>query len=277
MKTTINHTNDTARLITGQYADQHNLDARIRLHEVYGVAPMDWHCWVFDHLRQVAGPDAVVLEVGCGTGSLWQKNLKRVPPGWRVTLSDASPGMVADARANLGDDAGRFAWLEADALSLPLPTASVDVLIANHMIYHLPDMAAGIQAFRRVLKPGGTLFAATNGAAHMAELDDLLHQMALDEGLVTFLPKRSGLRFRLENGADLLGACFASVQREDFPSYLQVTAAQPVVDYVLSMNIMQDFAVPQAWLDALTQRVQAIIDRDGAFRIQRASGLFIAH
>jgi ubiquinone/menaquinone biosynthesis C-methylase UbiE len=73
-----------------------------------------------------------VLEVGCGDGNIWRENLDRIPPGWRLTLTDFSPGMVDAARAVLGD---RAEYAVADVQELPFSDASFDAVIANHMLF----------------------------------------------------------------------------------------------------------------------------------------------
>src|SRR5690606_33732863 len=71
---------------TRQYVTADRLKDRIALHERYGDDQEDFHAWQF---RQVQAPsDAKVLEVGCGSGRLWQVNARRVPAAWRLTLSD---------------------------------------------------------------------------------------------------------------------------------------------------------------------------------------------
>lgn len=84
-----------------QYRDASNLDARIALHSRFGRNNVAWSPWVFDHLTLPKG--ARVLVLGCGPAKLWLENLERIPEDWRVTLTDASPGMIREAGAYLTD------------------------------------------------------------------------------------------------------------------------------------------------------------------------------
>jgi ubiquinone/menaquinone biosynthesis C-methylase UbiE len=45
--------------------------------------------------------------------------------------------------------------LQADTLSIPLATGSVDMIIGNSFLHHLPDVGAALSEIRRVLRPGG--------------------------------------------------------------------------------------------------------------------------
>src|SRR5919107_6315953 len=94
--------------VTRQYRDASKLNARIALHERFSTNPYGLQAWVFDHFEL---PDeASILDVGCGPGLLWKKNLDRLPGRWNITLMDASPGMVAEAEDSLGSDR-RIAFL----------------------------------------------------------------------------------------------------------------------------------------------------------------------
>src|SRR5206468_935801 len=120
---------------------------------------------------QLALPStARILEIGCGPGRLWVENAARIPPGWALTLSDFSPGMAQEARRNLQTVAQPARYLVCDAQALPFAAGHFDAVIANHMLYHVPDRARAFAAIRRVLRPGGTFYAATNGPAHLREL-----------------------------------------------------------------------------------------------------------
>ncbi|MDR6905846.1 ubiquinone/menaquinone biosynthesis C-methylase UbiE [Agromyces sp. 3263] len=95
-----------------------------------------------------------VLDVGTGTGLV----LRSLPAGpWRLRGVDLSPGMVDVARAALPD--AEFAV--ADATSLDLPDASVDLVTCVTMLHLVPDAPAAMREWRRVLRPGGCLVLAT--------------------------------------------------------------------------------------------------------------------
>lgn len=254
---------DPEYLRTEQYADPTNLNARAALHERFSVNPREWQPWVFDQLDVPAG--ARVLEVGCGPAGLWAANLGRVPDDWAIVLSDFSPGMVRAARARLGD---RFAYANLDVQTIPFAPAHFDAVIANHMLYHVPDIGRAVAEIRRVLRPGGAFYAATNGQAHMGELFELAARF--DAKPWERLPDEM---FWKENGAELLVQCFDRVVWYPYEDALVVTEIEPLMAYVLSSA---SSLFDEARRTAFQAHVEGIIARDGAFHIAKDSGLFVA-
>jgi ubiquinone/menaquinone biosynthesis C-methylase UbiE len=248
-----------------QYKTAANLDARIQLHERFSVEPYPWMRWVFDKCS--APSDAHILEVGCGTGKLWQENLDRLPPGWTVVLSDQSAGMLQQARENLDHQAQRFRLEQFDIQAIPFAAAQFDAVIANHMLYHVPDLDKGLAEIRRVLRPGGLLYAATNGGQHMLELHELLHEF---DQTIPRTPWRLG--FSLENGAALLAPYFARIEVRRFPSSLRVTEVAPLVAYVMSMSLAAG-AQEAAFAGFVATRLQ---EQNGEIVIRKDTGLFCA-
>lgn len=251
-------------LVEAQYATPANLQARIALHERFTVNRYDWASWVLD---QIAPPDdAIIVEVGGGTGRLWKVNATRMRPGWDITLSDQSAGMVNQARALLADTGHPFRFEVCPADRIPRPDASADIVIANHMLYHVPDLPAALREFRRVLKPDGALYAATNGDGHLREIDALYSAFL---GAETRLGM--SLSFTLESGGDQLRPFFSDlriVRREDS---LLVDDAAALADYILSM------VGDGAERPRLVAHLQAAIDAaGGAARIGKDSGMFVA-
>ena len=138
-----------------QYYDSQNLNARINLHRRFSTNNQDWFRWVFD---QFALPTpAQILELGCGSGLLWKMNLDRIPIGYQVFLSDFSPGMIFQARLNIGTASGAFCYSVLDAQSVPYSAVCFDLVIANHMLYHIPNRSLALNEIHRVLKPGGKM------------------------------------------------------------------------------------------------------------------------
>lgn len=99
------------------------------------------------------GPDAVVADVGAGTGFV-SKGL--APRAGKVLGFDASPAMLAVARRNLADFPN-VELRQSPGDSLPLPDRALDAAFANMYLHHAPDPAAAIRELARVLKPGGAL------------------------------------------------------------------------------------------------------------------------
>jgi SAM-dependent methyltransferase len=155
-------------------------------------------------------------------------------------------------------------WL-ADAADLPLPDGAFHVAFANHMLYHVPDRPAAIRELARVLRPDGVLVAVTNGAGHMRELWPLARPR------VGTAPPGISATFSLENGAGQLGEGFADVELLRWDDGLEITEIEPVVAYIRSLP-----AGDAADLDAARRVVGEAIAREGAFRVTKATGLFLA-
>ncbi|MBB4477910.1 ubiquinone/menaquinone biosynthesis C-methylase UbiE [Rhizobium etli] len=136
----------------GQYGDSRKLAARARLHTEYAIAETGWSPWVAAQLP--LKPADRVLDVGCGPAWFWAATAGLLPENLQLTLADLSPGMVDEAVARCGAlPFGSVRGFRADAAALPFEDGDFDLVLAMHMLYHLPDPAAGIAEMARVLKP----------------------------------------------------------------------------------------------------------------------------
>ncbi len=259
---------DAAYLRGFQYRDASNLDARIRLHREFTTSSVPWYAWVFDQLLAHTPDVAAVLEVGAGNGALWTTNYGRLPMAWWVWLTDFSPGMVTELGAAV-DGAPQIIVAEADAADLPLGGHAFDTVVANHMLYHVPDLPAVLVELARVLRPGGRLLAAANGHRHLAELVALLTSRLPDVRRDDYA--RS---FHLDNGADLLAGHYGDVRMERFADELLVTDADAVVSYLRSM--VGGDRLTDAHLRDIHAEVEREVARHGAFRVTKDVGLFVA-
>ena len=251
-----------------QYHEASNLDARIRLHLQCSTNKYGWQRWLFDHIE--FPPQGRILELGCGVGNLWRDNSDRIPETMEIILSDLSPGMLDQARKNLGDIPVSFKFKIIDAQSLPFDDQSFDMVIANHMLQHVPDRQKAVAEIRRVLKPGGRFYASTTGDSHLKELADLLGQF--DPRLASFgkLPADS---FTLENGSNELHGYFEHVSLFRYEDSLVVTDPQPLIDYILST--MTELST-EKHLELAKFVEQELKSKGGNFYISKDSGLFEA-
>ena len=234
------------------YSGPGDLDPRATLHQRFSTNPRPWHRWVLDQVEP--GDDDVILEVGAGPGDLWAQTRTRTVAA-RIVASDISPGMVSAGRRRT--EAIDITWLVAAAGALPFRDMTFNKVVANHMLYHVPDISTTLQELRRVLTPGGHLFAATNGSRHMEELDQL----------DTDWP-RTTMSFTLENGARYLGQSFVQVGCRIRNDALEVSDPDAAADYLTSYRDVDRLAVKE--------KIRRHIDEHGTFSITKATGLFTA-
>ncbi|AHY48286.1 Methyltransferase domain (plasmid) [Rubrobacter radiotolerans] len=103
-------------------------------------------------------PGEVVLDLGSGGGLDVLLSARRVLPGGRVYGLDMTDEMLDLARENArkaGVENAEF--LEGEIERVPLPDASVDVVLSNCVINLSTDKPRAIAEAYRVLKPGGRL------------------------------------------------------------------------------------------------------------------------
>jgi demethylmenaquinone methyltransferase / 2-methoxy-6-polyprenyl-1,4-benzoquinol methylase len=104
-------------------------------------------------------PGDTVLDVACGTGDLalrFAAELERLGGGQVMGL-DFTYEMLPLARAKAFRKERNINWINGDALSLPLPDASVDVVSIAFGIRNVADPLRALRQFHRILKPGGRL------------------------------------------------------------------------------------------------------------------------
>ncbi|NPC45171.1 class I SAM-dependent methyltransferase [Nocardioides sp. zg-1230] len=158
--------------------------------------------------------DSRVLEVGCGTGAMAGRI--NALPGVTLVAVDFSERFV-ELTAARGVDAR-----QADICYLPFEDDSFDVVYAGWMLYHVRDIDRALAEVRRVLRPGGTFVAVTNGDDSLADL----RREAGGRPMVT--------SFSSENGEFTLRRRFSDVRRQD----LETRA------------VFADHAEAQAYLDS---------------------------
>ena len=249
------------------YSDSSKLGARVAFWQKYGG----------DGREQYGGglikglslpPGAKILEVGCGTGELWNILGDDIRSDWVVTLTDLSQGMIDDTKARLAELLPSAEFQVADVQDLPFAADSFDVVIANYMLYHLPDVAIGIAEIARVLRPTGTLYASTNAERHLQEVREAQQRFSL-ETVETDDTIGHTSAFALENGGELLDRSFADVTSHRHDDTIDVDIADDLMSYLQSMAAPLDS-------DSLRAHIDGVIDRDGAFKITRSTGYFTA-
>ena len=201
-------------------------------------------------------PGETVLDLGSGAGLDAFLAAQRVGPTGKAIGVDMTPEMLEKARANAvtfreRSGLANVEFLEGQIEAIPLPDASVDVVLSNCVLNLSPDQAQVWKEIARVLRPGGrvsisdmvllrplpeavrrdleALVGCIAGAALKADLEHMIR----DAGLVglSLVPKEGAVEAMLpadDSMADhLRGLMPAGSRPADFIASLIISASKP--------------------------------------------------
>lgn len=93
-----------------------------------------------------------LLDVGCGAGHYLRSFQKTITVHYSYTGVDATPYYLELAKKAFPEEPGKIEFIAGDIFNLPLPDASYDVVTANNVLLHLPNIIKPIQELCRVAK-----------------------------------------------------------------------------------------------------------------------------
>lgn len=129
-----------------------------------------------------------VLDLACGTGVVARIAAQRVGPQGHVTGVDLNSGMIRVAESLPAPDGAPIEWVEGSALAIPLPDASVAVVLCQQGLQFFPDKALALREMRRVLARGGRLALSVWSSAGV-------YNSAVGAALARFVDEDSAARF----------------------------------------------------------------------------------
>ena len=254
--------NDQNR-VNDLYVKKNTLSTRINLHQKYSVNKYGWNNWVFDQYS--ISENNRIIEFGCGTGSIWKDNGNILPNCVEIILTDISPLMIEKAKENLSKNK-LFSYHLMDIQNVPFPDNSFDIVIANHMLYHVPDIQKALSEIKRILKNNGVFYATTVGMYHLMQLETIYR---IFDNLCKF-SYSSDLSFILENGYNLLRNYFSDIDKRSYIDSLEVTDASDLMDYIASYN-----NIPKKIYQEIEKIINKEIELNGIMKISKNSGMFI--
>lgn len=96
-----------------------------------------------------------VLDVACGTGIVARSAAPLVGADGQVIAVDMNPAMLTVARTLPAPSGATITWQEGNAMSLPFPDGTFDLVLCQHGLQFVPDRMVAVREMRRVLAPGG--------------------------------------------------------------------------------------------------------------------------
>lgn len=257
-----------------QYGDAERLRIRHETHARYSENRGHYFDWLLGHLE--TRPDLILLDVGCGHGA---QHVRLRQQRMHIIGVDRSQGMLSEAHEQARSLRLQVCLCRGDATTLPLEDGSVDRVMANHMLYHVPDPISALTEMRRVLKRGGRIVIGTNAADSGLRLVALHDELARHLGYQTTPMVYDS--FNLGH-LPLVQEVFPEAQLKmrsdafvfpDVPSAIRYYASA-LLDHVEPRP--PDDSHRRDLLQLIVPEIQKIIDTEGAFRVPKNAGCFVA-
>ncbi len=212
--------NETKKVKT-QYSKADGLNTRLSIHEKYSTNKMGLGNWFFTVYKIESGMK--VLELGCGTGAMWSSHRDVIDKCQEIVFSDFSENMLETAKSNIGEFSNAR-YQVIDIQEIPYEDEYFDIVIANFMLYHVPDIDKALSEVGRVLKKGGIFYAGTSG------------EHGVMETIVSWLGYEGVYvnTFSLDNGREKLEKHFSDIKIMKYIDSLEITDLNDLMEYIYS-------------------------------------------
>ena len=243
-----------------QYKSPDKLNVRIRLHQLYSTNKEGFNNWIVKYYD--IKKKSSILELGCGTGITWQEHTHLLQKCKEVYFTDLFEGMIEEARANIGEHSN-IHYEVVNAEDLPYEDERFDIVIANMMLYHIPNLDKALSEIRRVLKKNGIFYSATYG----------------ENGVESFINQMLNIQterqhtFTLQNGKGILENWFSDVEKLEYDDKLLISNYSDLVEYIQSFKEMNDW---QNYSKEELYRLISDYEKQGVIEIPKEYGMFVS-
>ena len=250
--------------------DVSSLNESVNLMEQFSENTEGWYQWVFRNIDFI--PGGKILELACGNGALWTKNINIIEACPNIILTEIFEDMLKEAKTNLYDQQRRFKFILANPGKLPFEDNSFEIVIANHILFFMKDLNIVLSEIKRVLKPGGHIYCSTIGENHMKELEQVMQCFSTN---ILLQENKLYSKFGLENGQEILERYFGQVEKRLYKDRLIIDDANGLLEYI--------YSIPGNILDIIDMRkkefekyIKKLLEEHGPIYITNSLGMFKA-
>ncbi|MBS4198562.1 methyltransferase domain-containing protein [Bacillus sp. FJAT-49732] len=219
------------------YRTGQNLEWKYDVMNKYAIHEQSFEEWAIKKLQLVGNEK--ILDVGAGNGRFSLPIAAKLKNnGGFIMAGDLSTGVLEESYIIANKDDLPMVHLRLDAEDLPFLSNEFDVVMANHMLYHVSNISNTLTEIRRVLKSRGIFLATTNSEKGMPELFSL-HLQTMRELGIGFDHSKNHLTFSMENGEHMLRSFFNKVDKHSFDAGFEVDDPEPVLQYYMATQLYQ--------------------------------------
>ena len=161
-----------------QYSTTKYLEARIKIHQ-FTKNKHSFHEWILNNFEMENFPKdktIKILDVGCGTGVFWKKNLTKLNKfKLDIVFTDFSEAMVDKEKENTTDIKGKKIYEVADVENLEKYFGQFDIVMCHNVVYHAQDKNKALGDLSKCLNDNPNSFCSitTNSERHMLNVYEI--------------------------------------------------------------------------------------------------------
>ncbi|WP_053960360.1 class I SAM-dependent methyltransferase [Sulfobacillus thermosulfidooxidans] len=257
------------------YGTEEGLMIRIEAQQRYNLQPRNIFDSMTEHAITLVQPQSI-LDIGAGTGAWYPWIRKYAGTSCLYEAIDQAPGMVKHLETKLKNDPLSKVYI-ADVATLSYAPESFDWIGMHFMLYHVPNIGSALETAWNLLRPGGLLLTATNGANSYSEMIHY-HESAVKTLLLPYWPDSRGDRFSLQNGADFFPL---SPKKVELMGGLRFPTLAPYLAYYGSgfcwSGIPIEYHRPEIrsqLLEIMAELVRPHFQNEGYLKLSQTSGYF---
>tara|TARA_B100001250_G_C19780990_1_gene781868 strand:+ start:319 stop:1143 length:825 start_codon:yes stop_codon:yes gene_type:complete len=162
-----------------QYKSTKYLEARIKIHQ-FTKNKIGFHEWIFNQYDlsefKKENKEIKILDVGCGTGVFWKKNLKNFSQfKLDITFTDATTAMIDKEKINTAELEAKKTFEIADVDNLDKYKNQFDIVFCHNVLYHADNKDKSIKNLKECLNENPKSFCSitTNSEKHMLNVYEI--------------------------------------------------------------------------------------------------------
>lgn len=258
-----------------QYKSTKYLEARIKIHQ-FTKNKIGFHEWIFDQYDlsefKKENKEIKILDVGCGTGVFWKKNLKNFSQfKLDITFTDATSAMIEKEKNNTAELDAKKTFEIADVDNLDKYKDKFDIVFCHNVLYHADNKDKSIKNLKDCLNTNSKSFCSitTNSEKHMLNVYEI--GRSLDKNFPT---DRIIDTFTEEIADEMLPKHF-KIEKKIEEEELRVTDWEILMGFVASGVEPRGIKLVENFWDEYKKIYDQEFTQKGYFRIIKRSPLYI--